>query len=138
MKKPVGQQPFKIKEPVAAKRRARVAAIIEGLPEAKAISEGDHMGFVVREKRFGWYLHSHHGDGRLAINCRAPRGVAQQLSEHQPDRFHIPKYVAHLGWVGLWLDTPEIDWTEVESVLKGAYRMTAPKSLVARLTRSEE
>jgi hypothetical protein len=133
MKKTTGQQPFRIKETVAAKRRARVAAIIAGLPEAKAISEGDHMGFVVREKRFGWYLHNHHGDGRFAINCRAPRGVAQQLSEHQPDRFHIPKYVAHLGWVGLWLDTPDIDWLEVESVLYGAYRMTAPKSLVKLL-----
>jgi hypothetical protein len=138
MKKNAGQQPYKIKGADAAKRRARIADIIAGLPEAQAVSDGDHMGFVVRQKRFGWYLHNHHGDGRLAINCKAPRGMAKQLAEHQPDRFHIPKYVAHLGWVGLWLDTTEVDWTEVESILKGAYSMTAPKTLVARLNRSEE
>lgn len=78
-------------------------------------------------------LHDHHGDGRLAINSRAPRGMAKQLSESHPDRFHIPIYVAHRGWVGLWLDTPKVDWVEVKSILTGAYRMTAPKSLAAKL-----
>jgi hypothetical protein len=33
----------------------------------------------------------------------------------------------------LWLDTPQIDWTEVEAVLVGAYRLAAPGKLVAEL-----
>jgi hypothetical protein len=33
----------------------------------------------------------------------------------------------------LWLDTPQVDWTEVEAILVGAYRLTAPRKLIAEL-----
>jgi hypothetical protein len=36
--------------------------------------------------------------------------------------------------VGLWLDLPQTHWPEVEALLAEAYRMTAPKSLVAQLS----
>jgi hypothetical protein len=52
--------------------------------------------------------------------------------------FHVPRYLGHRGWVGLWLDLPRIDWWEVESALAAAYRLTAPKSLVARLVEGEK
>jgi hypothetical protein len=133
MNKAVDPTPFKITRKITAERRDRVIAIVESLPEAGVVAAGNHLSLEVRQKRFGWYLDDHHGDGRLAINCKAPRGVAQQLANHAPDRFHIPKYVSHLGWVGLWLDTPQIDWTEVEAILLGAYRLTAPKKLITEL-----
>jgi hypothetical protein len=133
MNKAMDQRAFKITREVAAERRARVVSIVEGLPEAGVVAAGNHLSLEVRQKRFGWYLDDHHGDGRLAINCKAPRGVAQQLAKHATDRFHIPKYVSHLGWVGLWLDTPQIDWAEVEAILVGAYRLTAPRKLIAEL-----
>lgn len=77
----------------------RVVAFIETLPEAAAKEcGGQHLSLEVRGKRFGYYLDDHHGDGRLAINCKAPRGVAQQMAAQFPDRFHIPKYVGRLGW----------------------------------------
>jgi len=133
MNKAVDQVAFKITRKVAAERRARLIAIVEGFPEADTVATGNHLSLEVRQKRFGWYLDDHHGDGRLAINCKAPRGVAQQLAKHAPDRFHIPNYVRHLGWLGLWLDTPQVDWEEVEAILVGAYRLTAPKKLIAEL-----
>jgi hypothetical protein len=133
MNKAVDPTPSKMTRKIAAERRARVVAIVEGLPEAGVVASGNHLSLEVRQKRFGWFLDDHHGDGRLAINCKAPRGVAQQLASHAPDRFHIPKYVSHLGWIGLWLDTPQIDWTEVEAILLGAYRLAAPKKLIAEL-----
>jgi hypothetical protein len=91
------------------------------------------ISLEVCQKRFGWYLDNHHGDRRLAINCKAPRGVAQRLVKNAPDRFHIPKFVGRLGWIGLWLDTPRIDWAEVEAILVGAYRLTASKKLIAEI-----
>jgi hypothetical protein len=133
MNKAVDQGSFKLTQKIAAERRDRVVAIVEGLPEATAIASGNHLSLEVRQKRFGWYLDDHHGAGRLAINCKAPRGIAQELAKHAPDRFHIPNFVGHLGWVGLWLDTPQVDWTEVEAILVGAYRLTAPKKLIAEL-----
>ncbi len=80
------QRAFKITREVAAERRARVVSIVEGLPEAGVVAAGNHLSLEVRQKRFGWYLDDHHGDGRLAINCKAPRGVAQQLAKHAPAR----------------------------------------------------
>jgi hypothetical protein len=137
MKKAVDQVAFKITRKVAAERRARVIIIVEGFPEADTVATGNHLSLEVRQKRFGWYLDDHHGDGRLAINCKAPRGVAQRLAKHAPDRFHIPNYVGHLGWAGLWLDTPQVDWAEVEAILVGGYRLTAPKKLIAELDAKE-
>ena len=133
MNKAVDPTPFKMTRKIAAERRARVVAIVEGLPEAGVVAAGNHLSLEARQKRFGWYLDDHHGDGRLAINCKAPPGDAEQLAKHAPDRFHIPKYASHLGWVGLWIDTPQIDWTEVEAILLGAYRLAAPKKLIAEL-----
>jgi len=66
----------------------------------------------------------------MAINCNATPDVAQQLANQALDRFYIPKYVSNLGWIGLWLDTPQIDRTKVEAILVGSYRLTAPKKLI--------
>lgn len=65
-------------------------------------------------------------------------GIGDYLEIDRPrplvfERFHVPKYVGHHGWVGLWLDLPDIDWSEIGDLLADAYRMTAPKTLVARI-----
>lgn len=122
----------------AARRRAHIVRIVSALPETKITEHGKHLGLEVRGKPFGWYLDDHHGDGRLAINCKAPPGANQSLALGEPERFHIPKYVGNRGWVGLWLDLPQIDWSEVESVLRIAYSMAAPKSLLNRLSKPSE
>lgn len=133
MKRGPGQKESDIARQVARQRRARVIAFVESLPQGKAIAFGNHLALEVRGKRFGWYLDDHHGDGRLAINCKAPLGLAQDLAKHMPDRFHIPKYVGNRGWLGMWVDTPRIDWSEVEKLLAGAYRLAAPRKLIGEL-----
>jgi hypothetical protein len=50
-----------------------------------------------------------------------------------PTQYHAPKYVASKGWIGLWLDVPDVDWGQVEICLVEAYRTTAPKKLLASL-----
>ncbi len=118
------------RKPSADKVRTRVAAIVEQLPEAKAVRVGEHMSLEVRKRRFGWFLADHHGDGRLAISCKAPSLLASQLQSLVPTQFHMPKYVGSKGWIGLWLDVPGVDWAQVEICLVEGYRMVAPKRLV--------
>ena len=74
----------------------------------------------------------HHGDGRLGLWCPAPPGVQAELVEQEPDRFFVPPYVGHRGWIGVRLDI-DPDWDEVSALLDEAYRHVAPKKLVARL-----
>jgi len=38
------------------------------------------------------------------------------------------------GWVGLWLDVPKLDWFVVETTIREAYVLAAPKKLLASQT----
>jgi hypothetical protein len=51
-----------------------------------------------------------------------------------PQRYFIPSYTGPKGWVGARLDVDNVDWDQVELIIVEAYRMTAPKSLVAQLS----
>ncbi len=119
---------------VTRARRARIRRIVLALPGA-AVEGERHLGFSVRGRRFGWYVEDHHGDGRVALHCKAIPGVNRARAEADPDRFHVPPYVGGKGWLGLWLDLPEIDWEEVEALLHDAYRLAAPASLALDLRR---
>jgi hypothetical protein len=87
------------------------------------------LSLEVRKKRFGHFLDDHHGDGRIALNCKASADLRDLLQELAPSQFHIPKYVGNRGWIGLWLDGAGIDWTAVELALREAYLLVAPKTL---------
>ena len=77
-------------------------------------------------------LTNHHGDGRFAIWCAAPEGVQQLLTDADPEKFFIPPYVGHRGWVGVRVDM-DPDWDELAMILEDAYRCVAPKTLLKLL-----
>ncbi len=114
----------------------RLRAICLALPEATEKQWGDAMAsFRVRDKVFAWYLENHHSDGRIALWCKAPPGAQPALVGSEPERFFVPPYVGHHGWVGVWLDVAaeRIDWDEIGEIVAESYRMTAPKRLAALL-----
>ena len=116
------------------KQRKRIARIVEGFPEGEAKATGRHMSLEVRGKRFGWFMIDHHDDGRVALNCKASAEMHDILQRLVPAHFHVPKYVGHKGWVGVWLDLPKLDWAAVELALREAYLQVAPKKLAARVS----
>jgi len=111
-------------------RRERVKDIAGGLPEATARDQ-QHIKFEVRGKSFAYYLDDHHGDGRVAINIKAASGQQQALIAAYPERFFMPAYLGPKGWLGLYLDTGDIDWDEIAELIIASYRMIAPKRLAA-------
>jgi hypothetical protein len=112
----------------------RVTSVCISFPEVEYDSRtGQHTGFTVRGKTFAWFLVDHHGDGRIALQCKAPPGAQATLVEADPRRYFVPPYVGHRGWVGVDLAASP-DWDMVVTLLQDAYRMTAPKRLAARLT----
>jgi len=114
----------------------RLRAICLALPETtEHAGSGAMTSFRVREKVFAWYLENHHGDGRMALWCKAPPGAQPALVGSEPERFFVPPYVGHHGWVGVWLDVAvdNIDWDELGEIVAESYRMTAPKRLITSL-----
>lgn len=111
----------------------RLRRICRALPEfAEKVAWGTPT-FRVRDKMFGMFVDNHHGDGRVALWCKAPPGAQEILVGAAPARFFVPPYVGHNGWIGIRLDADEVDWEEVAEHLRESYRMTAPKRVLALL-----
>jgi hypothetical protein len=113
-------------------RRNRVVEICTSLPEVE-VSGDPHLSFKVHKKILAYYLCNHHGDGRIAVWCKAPPGEQSRLIEENPRRFFVPPYVGHRGWVGIRVDLPSVNWAELRYLVQTAYRLTAPRRLAARL-----
>lgn len=114
----------------------RLTTICLALPEATREYGGQHARFAVREKTFAYYLVDHHGDGVVALCCKAVPGENQALIAADSARFFLPAYLGPKGWVSLRLDLGPIDWTEVAALVRESYRLVAPKRLAALVGRA--
>jgi hypothetical protein len=108
---------------------ARVRALCLALPEAEERPFGDHTApaFRIRDKFFA--MTSEDGS---SMTLKAPKGVQAVLVASDPARFFVPKYVGHIGWVGVRLDLSQPpDWDELAEMIAESYCLTAPKRLAA-------
>lgn len=120
----------------AISRRKRLIRMCRALPEVENSAIGhsnEHVAFRVRRKIFAYYLFDHHGDGRIALCCKAVPGDQGRLVEQDSRCFFLPPYLGPRGWVGVRLDLPRVDWGELAYLIGMAYRLSAPRALVARL-----
>jgi hypothetical protein len=111
----------------------RLRRLCLALPEVtERLSHGEPTWFVRDKKVFVTYA-DHHHDDRLAFWCAAPEGVQTMLIEAEPEHFFRPPYVGHRGWLGVYLDVDDVDWDRIAEIVEDAYRVIAPKRLVAQL-----
>ena len=109
---------------------ARLREICLAFPETSERLSHGAPTFFVREKRaFVMVLTDHHGDGRFALWCAAPDGIQPMLTESDPERYFVPPYVGHRGWLGVRLDRG-LDWDEIAGIAEDAYVEVAPPKLV--------
>jgi hypothetical protein len=102
------------------------------LPEtSERLSHGEPTWFVRDKRTFVTYA-DHHHDDRLAFWAAASPGVQEALVGSDPQRFFVPPYVGHRGWIGVRLDV-EVDWEEIAELVTDAYRLVAPKRLADEL-----
>ena len=127
------KSPTKPSATAIRRARSQIEKALATLPEAGLVDISSHASIEVRGKRFGWLLIDHHGDQRIAINVKCSAILAGALQDAAPTHFHIPKYVGHRGWIGLWLDVPKLDPRLLEDALSDGYRQVAPKSLLSTL-----
>lgn len=124
--------------PPAADPVERLRQLCLALPDAVERSSHGSPGFFVRgKKQFVSVDDHHHGVDHLGFWCAAPPGRQEELIAENPAQFFRPPYVGHRGWLGVRIDLAP-DWTEIDEVVRDAYRCVAPKTLLARLDADEQ
>ncbi|MEP6572314.1 MAG: MmcQ/YjbR family DNA-binding protein [Gemmatimonadota bacterium] len=119
---------------MSPKPLVRVRKICLTLPEAHEVEAWGEPTFRVRNKQFAMFAdaNNHHGAGRPSVWCKSTLENQALMLRAAPKRFFKPAYVGPSGWVGVWLDG-DADWRELAEILTDAYRLVAPKRLVAKL-----
>lgn len=102
------------------------------LPDATEKEAWGDPTWRVRDRIFAMQKGNVEG-GRPSVWLKAPEGEQAALVGSEADVFFVPPYVGHKGWVGVWLDTPAVDWDELADLIEDSYRLIAPKRLSARL-----
>jgi len=121
----------------------RIRQIALALPAVnERVSHGEPC-FFVRDRRPLCYFHDdRNGNGRVSLWCPSPPGVQAEMVAADPLRFFAPPTSASgvfVSWLGVYLDTSgsnKVDWAEIGDILEEAYRLVAPKNLVAELDKS--
>jgi hypothetical protein len=125
-----------------ARKRAldRVRKIALALPEVtERVSHGAPC-FFVRDRQPLCYFHDNHRrDSRVSLWCPATPDLQDAMLRFEPERFFRPSTsrAGHFkDWLGVFLDIDdEVDWDQVAVILGRAYRMIAPKALIAKIDR---
>lgn len=120
-----GARRLKISEGKGKQIFERVRRICLSLPNAEERLSHGTPTFFVRGKQFAQVWAGHHDDHGLQLWCAAPGGAQSGLVKADPDRFFVPPYVGHRGWLGVRLDKP--DWDVTERVIADAYAVIADR-----------
>jgi predicted DNA-binding protein (MmcQ/YjbR family) len=112
----------------------RLREICLALPEATEKPFGGHTApaWRVRDKIFAMTAAEEHDSEDLALWCKAPPGAQEVLVGGDPERYFVPPYVGHNGWVGVRLEG-SVDWDLLGGLIADSYRMTAPKRLASQV-----
>ena len=118
----------------------QVRSIAMALPGvSERLSHGEPCFFVNTTRALCYYHDDHNADGRVSLWCPAPPGVPDDLVSVEPRRFFKPPTSARGAfseWLGVFLDTTGddvVDWDEIAGIIEDAYRLVAPKALIAGL-----
>ncbi len=114
---------------------ARVRDLATAFPGAsEKISHGRPAFFT--SKVFSYYGGSLKVDGSWVQHPHAvivQPDPADRRALLEEARVFVPAYLGPSGWLGIDVDVPDTDWSEVGELLDASFRLTAPKQLVADL-----
>lgn len=107
--------------PVALALPGAVEKLSHGTPTFFTAEGSKARTFASVHDEREWY------EGRLCLWAAGPKELQEALVADGPERYFVPPYVGHRGWVGLRLDLPEVDWDEVAGVIEDAYAFIAER-----------
>jgi hypothetical protein len=124
-----------VPKPSRQDRLDALTKICLALPETRRENKESHAAFLVGQKTFAYYLDNHHGDNIVSVCCKVLPGENRFLVESSPARFYLPAYIGPRGWIGLRMDLPKLNWSEVKELILGSYLQVAPKRLASLVDR---
>jgi len=118
---------------MAAEPLARLREMCLALPEAREVEAWGAPTFRVKTI-FAMYSAADgaHGLERPSVWVKAVQANQDLMVAAAPARFFVPPYVGPSGWIGVYLDGEATDWDELGQLLWDAWRVSAPKKLVAQ------
>ena len=116
----------------AARPLTRLRKLCLALPEAREVEAWGAPTFRVKTIFAMYSSADHHGVGRPSVWVKAVPTNQDLMVSQAPARYFVPPYVGPSGWIGVWLDGPDVDWAVLSDLLWDAWRMSAPKKLLAR------
>jgi hypothetical protein len=105
-------------------RKDSVRRIALRLPDAVEQETWGTPTFRVRKKIFVMF-----SEGGREAWVKSTHDEQQALIAMDPETFFMPPYVGPSGWIGIRIST--VDAGEMRELVTEAWRMTAPKRLVA-------
>lgn len=105
-------------------RAATVRSFALTLPETEERETWGTATFRVRNKIYVMF-----DEKERHLWIKSTHDEQQALIAMQPEAFFVPSYVGSKGWVGVVVS--KADRGEVQDLITEAWRMTAPKRLVA-------
>ncbi len=101
-----------------------VRRIALSLPDAEERQTWETATFRVRNKIFVMF-----SDRERELWVKSTFDEQRALTQMDPDTFFVPPYVGPSGWVGVRIRS--VDRDELSELVTEAWRLTAPKRLVA-------
>jgi predicted DNA-binding protein (MmcQ/YjbR family) len=105
----------------------RLGALCEALPETSA---GSAFGNPVWKAGKKTFVSTHYYSQRLCLQFWV--GAEQQAMLCYDDRYAIPAYMGHNGWIELDVED-DADWREIEQLLLTSYRHFALRRMLKAL-----
>jgi hypothetical protein len=108
----------------------RVRELCLELPEVIERPNHGDPSWLIRRRTIVQFTERNPGD-RPGVWCPAAPGEREALVAADPSRFFAPRFGGD-SWVGVYLDDAT-DWAELRDMVEQAYRLVAPRKLVAQL-----
>ena len=108
--------------PPAAGLLTRLRKLCSQLPDSTETVSFGHPTFQIGGKTFAVF-EQYKSEFGLALKVEKE---LQQVFLKDP-RFYFTPYIGKHGWVTLRMETKPLDWKEVRGMLRGSYRLIAPK-----------
>lgn len=118
---------------------AHVREIAMAQPEVDEVnSHGMPCFGIIKGKKFCYFTHDHHGDGKTAILVKISGAEEQaMLIDSDEDRYYRPAYFGD-GWIGIRLDLGDTDWDHIGEWIRKSWLAVAPKKLAGVMQAAAE